>query len=496
MSELRIWVDDLLGRITMYRLVIYGLLAIALASVGLMFSGYLSYSPASFAASIIISVGVSYGANRLFGWLFGIRPHAESAIITGLIISLLFSPPVTILAGVKLALIATIAAASKYLLVIRGKHVFNPTAIAIVIGSVSGLAYATWWIATPALIPVTTIVIALILYKTQKFMMALTFIIVAVFMIILQSLQLGTASLQSISAALTSWPLIFFAGIMLTEPLTLPPRRTQQLVVAAGIGVLMTLPLHYGALLMTPALALVIGNIVSFWLSVRRTIKLRLVSMKRQGRDGYELLFDTTPINFVPGQYIELSLPHPHADSRGVRRIFSIIGRPQDDQLSIATRLPEKPSTFKRALLEVKPGQTIYGTRIAGDFVLPADPSIPVVCIAGGIGMTPYISFLLSAGKRDLTIIYSVRSVADLMFVDELRQYDAKIIVVSLDDTRLPDTDWQHESGQLTQEMIGRYVTPATHVYISGPPGMVTSTKQLVNQAGVTHIHTDHFTGY
>ena len=131
MMSLRILIDRLLGQITMYRQVMYALLTIVMFSFGLMMSGYLSYSPISFAIGLVLAVVVSYGSNRLFGWLFGVRPHAESAIITALILALLFSPPATLLAGVKLALVVVIANASKYILVIRGRHVFNPAAVAI-----------------------------------------------------------------------------------------------------------------------------------------------------------------------------------------------------------------------------------------------------------------------------------------------------------------------------------------------------------------------------
>ncbi len=496
MIELRIWLDDLLGKVTMYRLVVYGLLAIALMSIGLMLAGYLVYSPALFLVSIVIFVGVSYGANRLFGWLFGIHPHAESAIITGLILALLFSPPTTIAMGVKLALVAIVANLSKYVLAIRGKHIFNPSAVAIVIASVSGLAYASWWIATPALLPVTIVVAALILYKTQKLQMGLTFIAVAIVMISLLSILRGDGSLHAITVALTSWPLVFLAGIMLSEPLTLAPRRQQQLLVAVIVAVLMAQTFRYGSVSMTPALALVIGNAISFWFGIRRTVKLRLATKKKQGSDGIELTFDSPSLHFLPGQYIELSLPHRHADSRGTRRVFSIIGHPDETQLSIATRISKHPSTFKRTLLAVKAGQVIYGTRVAGDFVPPTDESIPMLCIAGGIGITPYISFLQSAGKRHMTILYAVKGFDDLMFVDELRQYNVNVVVVSPDKGKLPDGDWDHEPGAISQEIIKRHLEPGAHVYLSGPPGMVASAKALAHKAGATHVHTDLFSGY
>lgn len=496
MKDLRIWIDDLLGRVTMYRLVIYGLSAIGLFGAVLMTTGYLTFSLAGFLVSIVLCVAVSYTVNRLLGWLFGLRPHAESAIITALIIALLFTPPTTVLAMIKILLVVVFANLSKYLLVIRSKHIFNPAAIAIVIAGASGLAFASWWIGSPGLLPVTLVVAGLILYKVEKIQMAVVFLAVCIAMIFMQSAFDGTASAQDLSLALTSWPLVFFAGIMLCEPLTLAPRKWQQLAIAALIGVLVPLDFHYGKLSMTPALALVVGNAVAFWFGIRRTVKLRLVSTKKQGSDGHEMIFDVTPFLFTPGQYIELSLPHAHADSRGTRRVFTIIGSPNEQQLSIATRIPERPSSFKKALRALKPGETVFGTRVAGDFVLPEDTSQQIVCIAGGIGITPFVSFLQASGKRPIVIVYVVRSVADLMFVSQLRQYDVKVVVVSEDTARLPDNEWLHIKKNLDQETVKDFVTTQSHVYISGPPTIVTNAKEFARNAGALRIYTDHFTGY
>ncbi len=496
MKDLRIWVDDLLGRVTMYRLVIYALSAIAAFAAALMINGYLHFSLAGFLLSLVLCSAVSYGINRLLGWLFGLHPHAESAVITALIIALLFTPPTTGIDMVKILLVVVIANLSKYVLVVRSKHIFNPAAIAIVFGSASGLAYASWWIGSPGLLPVTVLVALLILYKVQKLQMAAVFLIVSVIMIFLLSIIHGDVSVQNLSLALTSWPLVFLAGIMLCEPLTMAPRRKQQLAIAVLVAILLPLGFHYGRITMTPALALIIGNAVAFYFSTRRTVKLRLVSTKKHGTDGYEMLFDVTPFHFVPGQYIELSLPHRHADSRGTRRVFSIVGVPTEQQLSVATRIPEDRSSFKKALLRLKPGTTIYGTRVAGDFVLPDDASVPIVCVASGIGITPFISFLLASGKHTITILYSVRSFADLMFVETLRQYDANVIVVTTDEGKLPDSEWSQEKKRFDQDLMNTYVTKDSQVYVSGPPAVVTAVKHMAKIAGAAAIHTDSFTGY
>src|SRR3990167_576602 len=109
MNSVSDFLEQQLSRITMYRLMIYGLIAISLVALLLMIVSYLPYSPLGFVVSMMLFLGTAYGANRLLGWLFGLRPHGESAIITGLILALLFVPPTTVIEGLQLGLVAVIA---------------------------------------------------------------------------------------------------------------------------------------------------------------------------------------------------------------------------------------------------------------------------------------------------------------------------------------------------------------------------------------------------
>lgn len=483
------WLDEQLGRITMYSLVLYGLIALSAMALLLMAVGNLDYNPLQFVLSTALLGCVSYGANKLFGWLFGLRPHSESAWITALILALLFTPPTTLIGFVKLALVAVIAMASKYVIAPRGRHMFNPAAIAIVIASIGGIAYAGWWVATAAMVPLMFIVGFLILRRTKKYYVALLFVLVAVVSLLLRGTDIVTA--------LVSWPLLFVAAIMLTEPLTLPPRAWQQYVVAATVGLLMTLPLHYGRVTMTPALALVIGNVIGWWFGKRRAIKLRYVGKKQMNSTVYEFTFDTDKLQFEPGQYIELSLIHPKSDLRGHRRIFSIVGSSGSEQLSIGTKIPTKPSSYKRALMNIKPGTTLYATRVAGDFVLPDDPNVPIVCIAGGIGVTPFVSFCM-ATDRKIKLIYGVSSVQELSFVQQLRHSANDVTVVSRGRASLPETEWKFVEGTLDQTVLEKLIDTSTQpvVYISGPPAMVASTRRIVKALGIKHIKVDEFVGY
>jgi hypothetical protein len=69
-------VDARLGKVTMYRLVAFCLGLLVVLAFALSFAGILYYEAAALAATLIVLLGVTYGSNRLYGAMFGVRPHA------------------------------------------------------------------------------------------------------------------------------------------------------------------------------------------------------------------------------------------------------------------------------------------------------------------------------------------------------------------------------------------------------------------------------------
>ncbi|MFX7824793.1 FAD-dependent oxidoreductase, partial [Acinetobacter baumannii] len=81
-------------------------------------------------------------------------------------------------------------------------------------------------------------------------------------------------------------------------------------------------------------------------------------------------------------------------------------------------------SSYKRALAEVPVGATLAVTGVWGDFVLPSRPTAPVLLIAAGIGVTPFVSqlrHLAATGQdRDVVLVYVVSEASELAFRDDI----------------------------------------------------------------------------
>ena len=52
----------------------------------------------------------------------------------------------------------------------------------------------------------------------------------------------------------------------------------------------------------------------------------------------------------------------------------------------------EPVSAAKQVLLGLQPGDELTATSVGGDFVLSRDPNRPVLLIAAGIGITPFLA--------------------------------------------------------------------------------------------------------
>lgn len=477
-----------LNKQTMHKLIQIILMGLLLINCILGAFGLITYGPPAILATTIVLVITSISANSVLSRLYGVRSDSQSALITALILALVLQPTLSPLALLTVALVGVIAQASKYVITVRGRHIFNPAAIALVIAGITGLMGGTWWIASP---PATIFVLSgtfVLLYKLRLLRVGGLFIAIAGAITILRIVATGSAFSEAFLLAFTSFPIIYFAGFMLTEPTTLPPRRWQKYLVVSIVAVLFALPFSVGPFSTSPALALVIGNAIAFIFGQRRAIILRLKEIRNLTDTSKEFVFTpATPIGFQPGQYLELFIPHKHADLKSSRRSFSLTGVPEASEVMLGIRFLDPISSFKQRLLAIKPGETLVAASIGGDFVLPKDAAQKLLFIAGGIGITPFVSHIRSlkaAGDtRDIALIYFASTPAEVAYKDILNDIPHHYLT---------------NGERLTPEMLTELVPDAAEriAYISGPPMMVDASKNATRKGGVRKIKTDYFSGY
>jgi ferredoxin-NADP reductase len=500
-------IDDFLNRLTMYKLLFFGLIVLLIGGIVFSATGALFFSAKALIGTIAVLLIVCYLANKLMAIIMDADTNIESWLITALILACILQPETSVYKLALIALGGLLAMLSKYLVAYRHYHIFNPAAFAAVVLGVTKLLPAIWWIGDPQMLILTVIFGLLILRKLHRYQLFLVFLILSIALTVIIGLGHHLSASDVIETAFKSSPLIFLGTVMLTEPITLPASRKTQLIYAAIVGLIFTSQLSVGSVSATPEVALVIGNIFAFIVSPKYKLKLKLESKRQLTPLLYDFGFASdTKINFTPGQYMEWTLPHEHADIRGNRRSFSIASAPEDKELHMVVRLqPDKSSSFKSKLNKLNKGDHITVGKLAGHFIMPKDKSEKLIFIAGGVGITPFHSMISSLVKRneqrDIVVFYLVSDESEYCFKDIWQQaaiLGVKVIpVLTHGET---SSNWPGLKGRLSEAMIKDSISDYKDrkYYLSGPNGFVVSYKRLLRGLGIMQqsIVSDYFSGY
>ncbi len=207
------------------------------------------------------------------------------------------------------------------------------------------------------------------------------------------------------------------------------------------------------------------------------------------------------PVRYTAGQFIELTVKHPHPDKRGIRHWFTLSSSPTDTLLSITTKFAgATSSTFKKALFALEPGAELLMSEPMGDFVLPKLIQTPLVFVAGGIGITPFHSILewqaATGEQRPIKLLYGVNNEDEIIFQDTFERAGQHATVVVSN----PTAAWGGERGHLSAELILGLEKPSeeTLIYVSGPEPMVESLEKDLKKAGLSQrqLVLDFFPNY
>src|SRR5206468_3175549 len=103
-----------------------------------------------------------------------------------------------------------------------------------------------------------------------------SFFLTAAVTMVLASLLNQENIIANVQNTLLYSPMLFFAFVILTEPLTTPPTRRLQVFYGGLVGFLFTPQFHIGALYTTPEIAILIGNVFSYLVSPKIKLMLQL----------------------------------------------------------------------------------------------------------------------------------------------------------------------------------------------------------------------------
>jgi ferredoxin-NADP reductase len=138
-------------------------------------------------------------------------------------------------------------------------------------------------------------------------------------------------------------------------------------------------------------------------------------------------------------------------------------------------------------------GLTVEASTPAGQFYFDETQHQRIALIAGGSGITPFMSMLRYIDDRclstEVTLLYFVRTSKDIIFETELKSLQSRLprfhLVTVLSQ---PDPRWIGLSGHLTRDLIEINVEDVTSstFFICGPPGMMKAAREVLEAMKVS----------
>lgn len=158
---------------------------------------------------------------------------------------------------------------------------------------------------------------------------------------------------------------------------------------------------------------------------------------------------------------------------------------------------------FTKTIKDVKPGTKAFLDGPYGTFTIDKYwDAAGFVLVAGGIGITPMMSMLVTACERKddrpFLLIYGSKTWEDITFREELEalkdELDLRIVHV----LREPPEDWEGEKGYVDKELLEKYLPthPGSRQYfICASPKMMDQVEAAFYELDVpvTHVHMEHF---
>jgi ferredoxin-NADP reductase len=236
--------------------------------------------------------------------------------------------------------------------------------------------------------------------------------------------------------------------------------------------------------------------------------KSNLTSRKEVAVDTMAFGFQRPPgFDFKAGQFTNITLSNPpQTDEGGNTRTFSIASPPHENELVFATRM--RGTAFKRSLMEMPLGTEVNIAPAMGSFTLHENPAKAAVFLAGGIGITPFLSIVRQAHKeclkQELYLFYSNRRPEDAAFLEILSTLEKTNpyfrFIGTMTKMSTSENVWRGETGSIDREKLSRYLPSLRGpiYYIAGPPALVVGMRQILAESGVDddHVQSEDFDGY
>ena len=228
-----------------------------------------------------------------------------------------------------------------------------------------------------------------------------------------------------------------------------------------------------------------------------RSNPFSITKIVQETYDTWSLYFRGKKVHeYKPGQFMIIRLSRNGKVSES--HPFTISSSPTRDELSISVK---SVGDFTSTIRDTKTSDVAYIDKPYGVFSFLNHDTKNLVFIAGGIGITPFISMLRyiydKRLERNVTLIWGNKTSKDLAFKDELEKMSAEMPSLKVIHVMSGQDDWQGEKGYVDAEKVKKYVTDLenSRFFVCGPPVMMSKVVKMLKGLGIpeSRIHSERF---
>ncbi len=228
-------------------------------------------------------------------------------------------------------------------------------------------------------------------------------------------------------------------------------------------------------------------------MAIVRKHQVRVVDCVPRLPDLFTVRFrtDGNPFRFRAGQFLHVALD-PYDPSRGwpESRCFSIQSPPNSSQQTLAISFSVKGAFTERMAKELVPEKEVWLKLPYGELLQDAKAEESLVFLAGGTGVTPFLSLFLDESFRSYpscALYLGIRQRRYHVFAPELEQAQRQNPHFRVDVLE------EDQRGRIpTREVVERHGMDSLY-FVSGPPAMIAHHRTSLGEAGVNldRIRTD-----
>jgi ferredoxin-NADP reductase len=209
---------------------------------------------------------------------------------------------------------------------------------------------------------------------------------------------------------------------------------------------------------------------------------VKILSIEKVTHDVKRFRFEKPEgYSFKPGQATDVSINTPSLKNE--KRPFTFTCLNSAEYLEFTIKIYSDHNGITRELGNVRPGSELIIRDVWGDIEYKGEG----VFIAGGAGITPFISILRDIKFRkiggDNILIFANKTRSDIILENELSDLLGKSFINILSSEDVPGYSY----GFITEQFLKANIpTGSRHFYLCGPPPMMEAIIKQLSNLGIS----------